>query len=155
MECKCNSCFFDITPYVDDRHKIYKGSRSKAGAVIFDEKSNVVLVQSRGNLWGFPKGSLEDGESPITGAIREVSEETGIQLKPNQLREKIKVNRSTYFQVIIKHVPLSVQQFPDNDVNAIAWIKPSCLEYMVNSCKMNLNSHAKQICKKTLNLSIN
>jgi len=65
MECKCKQCFFDITPYVEIRFKIYKGSRSKAGAVISDEKGNVILVQSRGNLWGFPKGSLEEGESPI------------------------------------------------------------------------------------------
>ncbi len=155
MECKCKQCFFDITPYVEMRFKIYRGSRSKAGAVISDEKGNVILVQSRGNLWGFPKGSLEKGESPITGAIREVSEETGIQLTPEQLGEKIKVNRSTYFQVNIKRIALSVQKFPGNDVNAISWISPACLEYLVNIGKIFLNSHAKKICKKTLKLAIN
>ena len=155
MECKCKQCFFDITPYVEMRFKIYKGSRSKAGAVISDEKGNVILVQSRGNLWGFPKGSLEEGESPITGAIREVSEETGIKLSPCQLGEKIRVNRSTYFLVKIKRKSLSVQKFPDNDVNAITWINPMCLEELVNMGKICLNSHAKKICKKTPKLAIN
>lgn len=41
---------------------------------------------SQGLTWGVPAGKLEDGESPLTGALRELKEETGIELEGQQLR---------------------------------------------------------------------
>lgn len=34
--------------------------------------------------WNFPKGHLEDGEDPFTGAHREFAEETGVKLSHNE-----------------------------------------------------------------------
>jgi 8-oxo-dGTP pyrophosphatase MutT (NUDIX family) len=38
-----------------------------------------------GNTWGIPAGKLELGEDPKTAALREVQEEVGISLAPEQL----------------------------------------------------------------------
>lgn len=38
-----------------------------------------------GEKWNLPAGKLEPDETPINAAIREVSEETGITLSPNQV----------------------------------------------------------------------
>ena len=38
----------------------------------------IVLVCQHGNSWSFPKGHVEEGESPLEAAKREIFEETGI-----------------------------------------------------------------------------
>lgn len=39
---------------------------------------HVLLIRDPYEHWGFPKGHLEDGESPDAAALREVEEETGL-----------------------------------------------------------------------------
>jgi 8-oxo-dGTP diphosphatase len=54
-----------------------------AAAVIFDEHKNIFLVKStyqRFHPWGLPGGSLEYGEHPEEAVIREVWEETGLNV---------------------------------------------------------------------------
>jgi ADP-ribose pyrophosphatase YjhB (NUDIX family) len=54
-----------------------------AAAVIFDENKNIFLVKStyqRFHPWGLPGGSLEYGEHPEKAVIREVWEETGLNI---------------------------------------------------------------------------
>lgn len=56
-----------------------------AGGVIF--KDNLVLIirnykpERSVDYWGFPKGHIEPGESETEAAIREVKEETGVEVK--------------------------------------------------------------------------
>ena len=51
--------------------------------MIFDEDKNIFLVKStyqRFHPWGLPGGSLEYGEHPEEAVIREVWEETGLNI---------------------------------------------------------------------------
>ncbi|MGI6157950.1 MAG: bis(5'-nucleosyl)-tetraphosphatase [Saccharofermentanales bacterium] len=53
------------------------------GAIVFHEvdgELRVLLVKHRPGHWSFPKGHVEAGETDIETAIREVAEETGIQI---------------------------------------------------------------------------
>jgi 8-oxo-dGTP pyrophosphatase MutT (NUDIX family) len=45
----------------------------------------------QGDTWGLPAGKLEKGEDPRMAAVREVQEEVGIQLKPDDLQEVVKL----------------------------------------------------------------
>lgn len=45
----------------------------------------------QGDTWGLPAGKLEKGEDPQMAAVREVQEEVGIQLKPDDLHEVVKL----------------------------------------------------------------
>jgi len=38
-------------------------------------------------LWGVPAGKIETNETPVQGILREVKEETGIQLPQNELKK--------------------------------------------------------------------
>jgi 8-oxo-dGTP pyrophosphatase MutT (NUDIX family) len=37
-----------------------------------------LLIRDKHGNWGFPKGHIERGEQPLTAALREVTEETGV-----------------------------------------------------------------------------
>ena len=50
------------------------------GAVIFDEDKVLVIQQVKGH-WGFPKGHVEDGETEVQTAIREIKEETNLDVE--------------------------------------------------------------------------
>ncbi|MFE6162731.1 NUDIX domain-containing protein [Streptomyces sp. NPDC056486] len=52
-----------------------------AGVLLFDERDRVLLVDPTYKAgWEFPGGVVEPGESPACAGLREVTEETGIQL---------------------------------------------------------------------------
>ena len=57
-----------------------------SGGCVFD-KDGKVLLQCRGdsNKWGFPGGAIEIGETPEMAVIREVKEETGLDVKVSDL----------------------------------------------------------------------
>ena len=57
-----------------------------AGGCIFDTDGRV-LLQRRGDSkkWGFPGGAIEIGETPEMAAVREVKEETGLDVKVSGL----------------------------------------------------------------------
>jgi bis(5'-nucleosidyl)-tetraphosphatase len=41
----------------------------------------LLVLHSKGNFWGFPKGHSEPGETPQETASRELQEETGLRVK--------------------------------------------------------------------------
>jgi 8-oxo-dGTP pyrophosphatase MutT (NUDIX family) len=53
-----------------------------AGGIVFrrlaDHSAQYLLIRDSYDNWGFPKGHLEDGESPAEAASRETAEETGL-----------------------------------------------------------------------------
>ena len=54
-----------------------------AGGIVFRRDAagvfHFLLIKDSYGNWGFPKGHLEDGESPADAAQRETEEETGLQ----------------------------------------------------------------------------
>jgi ADP-ribose pyrophosphatase YjhB (NUDIX family) len=55
-------------------------------ASIFDEQGRVLLGHRRdGDFWGQPGGGLERGEPPWAGVVREVKEETGLEVTVERL----------------------------------------------------------------------
>ena len=77
---------------------IRKGIAVSAGGVVWRERVRpgeveIVLVQTPARRWSLPKGTPENGEKLDETALREVSEETGLQV---QLDEKIGVMRYSF-----------------------------------------------------------
>ena len=102
FRCNKECCVLKSIPYISDIkdsfEKVYY-SNSKAGVVIFDPKvKKVLLVQSRGHLWGPPKGTLKYGESKRQCAVREVKEETGLSIDADSFTAAANLtNRAVYF----------------------------------------------------------
>ncbi len=80
---------------------IRKGIAVSAGGVVWRERDRegtageveIVLVQTPARRWSLPKGTPENGEKLDETALREVSEETGLQV---ELNEKIGVMRYSF-----------------------------------------------------------
>jgi putative (di)nucleoside polyphosphate hydrolase len=61
--------------------------RAGAGAVILDKRGKVLGLERKDipGAWQLPQGGLDEGESPLEAAKREVREETGIKAKDLEL----------------------------------------------------------------------
>jgi 8-oxo-dGTP pyrophosphatase MutT (NUDIX family) len=52
--------------------------RPSAGGIILGSDNKILLVNQHNNSWSFPKGGLEEGESLLEAAKREIREEAGL-----------------------------------------------------------------------------
>ena len=88
-----------------------KRYRKKAGIFIYDpETKKVLLVQSRGRLWGPPKGTIKDNELDKDCAIREVKEETGINILESNFLKIMRIkNNAIYYYVEMKECNVNIQ----------------------------------------------
>jgi len=106
------------------------------GGVVTNEQGDLLMIFRRGK-WDLPKGKLDKGETIEACALREVTEETGVQNL--SLGKLIVVTQHAYFdlyqkQEVIKEshwyrmtvagVPALVPQM-EEDITAIEWTKPS------------------------------
>lgn len=153
--CEKGCCPIKVKIYSPHGKLLPKARNAKkAGVFIYDpKKDKVLLVQSRGQLWGPPKGTIEyeQDETPVQCAIREVKEETGLNVKVSDFIQAIQVkNSATYYYVERDSCDdVKVQDHDlDNDANGITWIKLDCLEQVIKSGKIILNQHCKIAFKK-------
>lgn len=55
-------------------------------AVILDDSNKILMChRTDRNLWNLPGGGMEKGETPWEGVIREVDEETGLQVEVEKM----------------------------------------------------------------------
>ncbi len=53
--------------------------------IVFDESGRVLLQHSKDGGWWLPGGGVDPGEEPADAVIREVWEETGVRVVPEQI----------------------------------------------------------------------
>ena len=68
-------------------HKACASSYKSAGGILrhktkFDDYRYALVQGHSHGKWSFPKGHLQDKETPYTCAMREIAEETGIDMLP-------------------------------------------------------------------------
>lgn len=153
MKCVCGNCKFVITTYISNNvHYNNNIIRMKAGVIIHNPTLNkILIIQSRGNLWGFPKGSFNENEEFKDCALRELKEETGIVLDDNIIdnSEYHDVNNSVRYYFVRSNtdygnVNLQYDKHcANNDVNGICWINIECLKELYLNNKIKLNYHAR------------
>jgi bis(5'-nucleosidyl)-tetraphosphatase len=148
--CDKGCCSIKIHSYKSPKDPLEKvrRRRKKAGVFIYDPTSNkVLLVQSRGHWWGSPKGSMEYGETEVECAVREVKEETGLEISSNIFTRVTSImNRSVYFYAELPTGDVNVQtHIQDNDANGICWINMDCLFQCIRNGNISLSQHCRLI----------
>jgi ADP-ribose pyrophosphatase YjhB (NUDIX family) len=56
-----------------------------AGVIITVDNKILLCLRSKDGSWSVPKGHVQVNETPVQGALRELSEETDIQLHQDEL----------------------------------------------------------------------
>jgi len=151
--CYESCCTLKIKPYVEQDlpYEKFRSKRKKSGVFICDPISKkVLIIQSRGHLWGPPKGTTEEGETESQCAIREVREETGLEIREECLSNPIAIyNKATYFYLEMNECELNVQdKDPKNDANGIGWIKIGCLEKCIENGNISISRHFRMLYKQ-------
>jgi 8-oxo-dGTP diphosphatase len=106
--------------------------RVGAAALITDEEGRVPLVRhtyGRKN-WELPGGAVEQGESPMDGAVREVQEETGLSVTPTQLTGIYYDTEADFLHFVFRCVPTGSGAVPRPDgaeVDACVFWHPDSL----------------------------
>ena len=161
MTSYCNSgcCSYEIKIY--EKCQFTPRNKQKAGVFVYDKiRNKILLVQSRGNLWGPPKGSVEQNESIIECARREMLEETGIKLEDNDISDSNKFifNDSHYFYCNLDEVPVTLESpmlsSGTNDASGIGWFNINCLCNLIHSGKIKINLHCKLMMEYFLKISL-
>jgi 8-oxo-dGTP pyrophosphatase MutT (NUDIX family) len=150
--CRDGCCPIKIKAY-KHMSRYFNRNYRKAGVFIYDPKEHrVLLVQSRGHLWGPPKGTLNIGEREIDCAIREVKEETGLDILSENFTGFVEINnKAIYYYLEMNTCDIELQNgIEDNDANGITWIKIECLENAIIDGNIVLNHYAKIVFNKLL-----
>ena len=96
------------------------------GCIILNDKNEVLLIHHNAGHWDFPKGHMEEGETEVQTAIREVKEETNIDVEVNE-KYKYSTKYSPKEDVIKEVVYFLARNVNDNkqaqleEVSEVKW----------------------------------
>lgn len=135
MNCNCSIFSW---PYVNCENIIKFQQNKKAGGILI-HNDKVLLIQSRGNMWGFPKGSIEKDESTLECAIREVNEETSLLILFTPNDKQYFFNNIVLYVKHLQKVPQfdleKIRNHKNNDCSGIGWFNLQCLKKIQNDIK--------------------
>ena len=102
-----------------------------AGAVVTRKGGEVLLVhRPKYDDWSFPKGKLDPGEHVVTAAVREVAEETGldVRLGPALSRQRYRMSNGRWKAVdywtarVVGSGDVSGYR-PNDEIDAVEWVE--------------------------------
>jgi 8-oxo-dGTP diphosphatase len=97
-------------------------SVSVAGAVI-DQAGRFLAIRRRDNShWELPGGVLELDETPEQGVVREVLEETGVTVEPDQLTGVYKNMTRGIIALVFRCHAVAGDTQPTPEASAVAWL---------------------------------
>ncbi len=77
--------------------------QEKACGCIITQNDKILLIRQMSGMWGFPKGHVEEGETEVETAIREVKEETNIDVEVDSSKRYVmhyKTDKGKYKEVV-------------------------------------------------------
>ncbi|MGH3942996.1 MAG: NUDIX hydrolase [Pseudonocardiaceae bacterium] len=128
------------TDYYDDHAAPRANSLVVAvAAVVLDDAGRVLMIQRTDNeLWAVPGGAQEVGETSTEAAVREVREETGLDVKVTGLvgiysdpRHVIAYDDGEVrqeFSICFHARPIDGQLAPSSESKQVHWVEPHSLD---------------------------
>jgi len=130
----CGCCKLNTWKY-EPIEKQFK-HKLKAGGVLMCNKK-ILIIQSRGGMWGFPKGSIEKNESISDCAMREIREETSIHINILPNDNNVKINDIFLYIIELDEFPIinfnNIFSLKENDCSGIGWININCLQKIIQA----------------------
>lgn len=109
-----------------------KHSVSVAGIVINDDGRVLVIRRADNGHWEPPGGVLEVGESFEQGVVREVAEETGVQVSVDRLTGVYKNMSRAVVALVFRCTPLTGQPCASTEATAVQWLDPATVTKLMD-----------------------
>ena len=104
----------------------YKKSLPTAGAVILHGDKILLIRNYSGNVYSLPKGKSKEGETLEQTAIREVQEETGLELDEIiPIVDSITVYKTKLYIVESDYMIKNFSGYDQNEISEIKWFSQS------------------------------
>lgn len=147
MKCSRGCCHLKTWKNANRPWRCHARTRKRAGVILVCER-NVLLVQTYGEYWGFPKGSIEADEKAEDAASRELYEETGIYIRPETIKThgfEMHVSGGVLFILRLDSQPqpdpAAVRSVTDNDASGVGWANMACVARNRN---LRCNKHLRK-----------
>jgi 8-oxo-dGTP diphosphatase len=112
----------------------YANSAPTASAVVIDDRGRILLARRAGEpyagMWDLPGGFLDEEEHPLDAVVRELREETGLEIEPLELvaiemdrygdEDDAEATLNLYWTARV----LSGEMAPADDVSELSWFAP-------------------------------
>jgi len=111
------------------------------GAILLNEEKETVIIKGKkSGKWSFPKGHGNFKETPLEASIRELKEETGVNMTGVKPDDEVRFNSGTYFVFFLQE---RVELIPEDteEVEEAIWIYTSRIQ------SLNTNKDLKSFCK--------
>lgn len=126
-----------------------------AGGLVTNEKNELMMIYRRGK-WDLPKGKLDEGESIEACAVREVTEETGVnelelvklvgltyhEYFDNYLKEYV-IKETHWYAMHVKNNPILIPQ-GEEQIEKIIWADNATVDECLRNSYPNINEIIKK-----------
>ena len=121
----------------------------RAGSLVINQKKELLLIYRKGR-WDFPKGKVEKNENKKTGALRETSEETGLELHKLSLQQPLKKTahllkqkkiRTKWYLVNYKGTKQKLKPQKEEGIEKCIWVSQESLVHYIPY----LRSYAREV----------
>lgn len=103
------------------------------GAILLNKYDETVVIRGRqSGKWSFPKGHGKGRELPLDACIRELREETGIDMSSRVPDDEIRFRSGTYFVFIVED-RLLLEPEDAMEVIEAQWIHLNRLPYLLSN----------------------
>jgi 8-oxo-dGTP pyrophosphatase MutT (NUDIX family) len=136
--------------YIPNKQILQKHTKIKcAGGIIYDRNNNKLCIVKGPSKWSLPKGHSEYGEKFHETAMREICEETSINISINDWTRHIKISDCIYYFICIDNgMSLELCSVDKAEIQEILWCdkkeieKLNCnkqLEYFIRNWDMMMD----------------
>ncbi|MCV4282149.1 NUDIX hydrolase [Pseudomonas capsici] len=89
--------------------------------VICKRDDQILYVRKPKSKWALPGGRIEAGETPAQAAVRELSEETGLENLELMYVDEYEKDRVIH-HIFTTMIPASSEPSPRNEISACKWL---------------------------------
>lgn len=97
-----------------------KGIKRRA-TVIYRRDKKILFVRKRKSKWNLPGGRVEQGESPVQAALREMKEETGLAIEHMRYVSQYQEDDVVHF-LFEASLDTAQKPRPHNEIEDCRWI---------------------------------
>ena len=115
------------------------------GAIVITEDGEVAVVHGKNSKkWSLPKGHGLSTETPLQAAVRELKEETGIDMRGVKPNDELKFKCGLYFVFHVKD-QLALNPADVNEIDGAIWCQLHRLPHLAGNSGLNAFRHFMKI----------